>query len=279
MARRQEGAAQTQRGRSRRSVTQGAEGRRAPPHRRRGRDSRSAATSGGTSSRRARATTRPPLRASRWTPRISSTCSIRQGRPRSPRESCTRRRATSSASRRRTTTSSTSSPTRCTGARPTSAGSRATATSSTARWRMATTGVIFEGVPNYPNAERWWEIIERYKVDILYTAPTAIRSHMKWGPEHADKARPLVAAPPRQRRRADQSRGVDLVPRAHRREPHADRRHLVADGDGNDHDHAASRVSRRRSPARRRSRSPVSRRRSSARAARRSARAAAATSC
>jgi acetyl-CoA synthetase len=49
----------------------------------------------------------------------------------------------------------------------------------------ATTGVIFEGVPNYPNAERWWEIIERYKVDILYTAPTAIRSHMKWGPEHA----------------------------------------------------------------------------------------------
>jgi acetyl-CoA synthetase len=49
----------------------------------------------------------------------------------------------------------------------------------------ATTSVIFEGVPNYPNAERWWEIIERHKVDILYTAPTAIRSHMKWGPEHA----------------------------------------------------------------------------------------------
>src|SRR5881227_2820190 len=50
-----------------------------------------------------------------------------------------------------------------------------------------TTGVIYEGVPNFPNAERWWEIIERYKVDILYTAPTAIRSHMKWGPEHAEK--------------------------------------------------------------------------------------------
>src|SRR5437870_1902435 len=50
-----------------------------------------------------------------------------------------------------------------------------------------TTGVIYEGVPNYPSAERWWEIIERYKVDILYTAPTAIRSHMKWGPEHAQK--------------------------------------------------------------------------------------------
>jgi acetyl-CoA synthetase len=50
-----------------------------------------------------------------------------------------------------------------------------------------TTGVIYEGVPNYPNPERWWQIIERYRVDILYTAPTAIRSHMKWGPEHAQK--------------------------------------------------------------------------------------------
>jgi acetyl-CoA synthetase len=46
---------------------------------------------------------------------------------------------------------------------------------------------MYEGVPNYPNPERWWEIVERYKVDILYTAPTAIRSHMKWGPEHAEK--------------------------------------------------------------------------------------------
>jgi acetyl-CoA synthetase len=50
-----------------------------------------------------------------------------------------------------------------------------------------TTGIIYEGVPNYPSPERWWEIVERYKVDILYTAPTAIRSHMKWGPEHAEK--------------------------------------------------------------------------------------------
>jgi acetyl-CoA synthetase len=50
-----------------------------------------------------------------------------------------------------------------------------------------TTGVIYEGVPNYPDKDRWWAIVERYKVDILYTAPTAIRSHMKWGPEHAQK--------------------------------------------------------------------------------------------
>ena len=46
---------------------------------------------------------------------------------------------------------------------------------------------MYEGVPDYPDRDRWWAIVERYKVDILYTAPTAIRSHMKWGREHADK--------------------------------------------------------------------------------------------
>src|SRR5437588_163507 len=50
-----------------------------------------------------------------------------------------------------------------------------------------TTGIIYEGVPNYPDKDRWWDIIERYKVDVLYTAPTAIRTHMKWGPEYAKK--------------------------------------------------------------------------------------------
>jgi acetyl-CoA synthetase len=50
-----------------------------------------------------------------------------------------------------------------------------------------TTGVLYEGVPDYPERDRWWAIVERYKVDILYTAPTAIRAHMKWGPEHAQK--------------------------------------------------------------------------------------------
>jgi acetyl-CoA synthetase len=49
------------------------------------------------------------------------------------------------------------------------------------------TGVIYEGTPDYPSWERWWEIIERYKVSILYTAPTAIRAHMKHGAQHAQK--------------------------------------------------------------------------------------------
>jgi len=50
-----------------------------------------------------------------------------------------------------------------------------------------TTGVLYEGTPDFPDKDRWWAIVERYKVDVLYTAPTAIRTHMKWGPEFAEK--------------------------------------------------------------------------------------------
>jgi acetyl-CoA synthetase len=45
----------------------------------------------------------------------------------------------------------------------------------------ATTGILYEGAPDTPSWERWWEIIEEYKVTILYTAPTAIRAFMKQG--------------------------------------------------------------------------------------------------
>jgi acetyl-CoA synthetase len=48
------------------------------------------------------------------------------------------------------------------------------------------TSVIYEGTPDFPDKSRWWDLVERYGVTILYTAPTAIRAHMKWGPEHAD---------------------------------------------------------------------------------------------
>ncbi len=43
------------------------------------------------------------------------------------------------------------------------------------------TQVIYEGTPDSPHQGRWWEIIQKYKVSILYTAPTAIRTCMKWG--------------------------------------------------------------------------------------------------
>ncbi len=46
------------------------------------------------------------------------------------------------------------------------------------------TSVFYEGSPDFPERDRWWEIIARYKVSILYTAPTAIRTFMKWGDEH-----------------------------------------------------------------------------------------------
>jgi acetyl-CoA synthetase len=49
----------------------------------------------------------------------------------------------------------------------------------------ATTGVLYEGTPDSPTWERWWQIIEEYKVSILYCAPTAIRAHMKQGPQYA----------------------------------------------------------------------------------------------
>jgi acetyl-CoA synthetase len=44
-----------------------------------------------------------------------------------------------------------------------------------------TTGVMYEGAPDWPDKDRWWSIVETYGVSILYTAPTAIRAFMRWG--------------------------------------------------------------------------------------------------
>ena len=49
------------------------------------------------------------------------------------------------------------------------------------------TSVMYEGAPDYPGRDVWWEIVERYGVTILYTAPTAIRACMKWGAEYPDR--------------------------------------------------------------------------------------------
>jgi acetyl-CoA synthetase len=48
------------------------------------------------------------------------------------------------------------------------------------------TSVLYEGTPNYPREDRFWEIVARYGVTQLYTAPTAIRAFMKWGRQHPD---------------------------------------------------------------------------------------------
>jgi acetyl-CoA synthetase len=47
-----------------------------------------------------------------------------------------------------------------------------------------TTGLMYEGSPDWPEKDRWWAMIEKYRVSILYTAPTAIRAFMKWGEKY-----------------------------------------------------------------------------------------------
>jgi acetyl-CoA synthetase len=49
------------------------------------------------------------------------------------------------------------------------------------------TVVMYEGAPDYPDRDRYWQIIEKYGVTVLYTAPTAIRSFMRWGREHPNR--------------------------------------------------------------------------------------------
>jgi acetyl-CoA synthetase len=50
-----------------------------------------------------------------------------------------------------------------------------------------TTSVMYEGAPDYPDKDVWWDIVERYKVNILYCAPTAIRACIKWGVQYPER--------------------------------------------------------------------------------------------
>ena len=104
------------------------------------------------------------------------------------------------------------------------------------------TSVMYEGTPDFPDKDRWWEIDRALRRDDpLHGADGDPRAH-EVGAGARRGARPLVAAAARLGRRADQSGGVDLVPRAHRRRALPDRRHLVADRDRDDPDHAAARA-------------------------------------
>jgi len=49
------------------------------------------------------------------------------------------------------------------------------------------TTVMFEGIPNYPDSSRWWQIVDKYKINIFYTAPTALRALMKEGADPVKK--------------------------------------------------------------------------------------------
>ena len=74
-----------------------------------------------------------------------------------------------------------------TGVPPTSAGSPAIVTSFTVRLAAGATVFMYEGAPNSPAEDRFWDLIERHKITILYTAPTAIRAFIKWGDQHVEK--------------------------------------------------------------------------------------------
>ena len=99
---------------------------------------------------------------------------------------------------------------------------------------------MYEGAPDTPHQGRWWEMIEKYKINILYTAPTAIRTFIKWGDPWVDKY-DLSSL------RLLGTVGEGINPEAwmwyHRKiggRALPDRRHLVADGDGRDHDDPAA---------------------------------------
>jgi len=49
------------------------------------------------------------------------------------------------------------------------------------------TSLMYEGTPDFPQPDRWWSLVENYKVTIIYTSPTAIRMHMKFGVQWAQK--------------------------------------------------------------------------------------------
>ena len=73
------------------------------------------------------------------------------------------------------------------------------------------TSLMYEGTPDYPDRDRFWSVIDKYGVNIFYTAPTAIRTFMRWGTELPATPFACELAASRHRRRAHQSRGLDLV--------------------------------------------------------------------
>ena len=109
---------------------------------------------------------------------------------------------------------------------------------------------MFESIPTYPDAGRYWRMVDDLGVNIFYTAPTAIRAIARAGDEWVKRYLAQEPAHPGHGRRADQPRGLALVPRRGGRGALRGRRHLVADRDRRHPDHAAAGRHARRSPAR-----------------------------
>jgi len=52
---------------------------------------------------------------------------------------------------------------------------------------LGMTSFLYEGAPAFPEADRWWSMIEKHKISVLYTSPTAVRAHMRLGEQHPQK--------------------------------------------------------------------------------------------
>ena len=206
------------------------------------------------SGRGAPSTRRRPSR-----PRTRSSSSTPRAPPASRRASCTPAAATSPRSRPRTRRSSTCTPRpTSTGARPTSAGSPVTATSSTARSPTVPPRCSTKAPPTPRIRAAGGSSSRSTGVDPLHRAHRDPLLHEARARDPR-RVRSLEPARAGQRRRTDQPRGVDLVPRCHRRRPRADRRHLVADRDRRRSWSARCRASRSPSRAARRCRCRASR--------------------
>ena len=103
---------------------------------------------------------------------------------------------------------------------------------------LGATSFMYEGAPTYPYPNRWWSMIEKYGITILYTAPTAIRGLMRFGeawPNRHDLSSLRLAG---HRRRADQPRSLAVVSPRHRQGALPDHGYLVADRNRHLYDHA-----------------------------------------
>ena len=106
---------------------------------------------------------------------------------------------------------------------------------------VGATSFMYEGAPTYPYPNRWWSMVEKYGINVLYTAPTAIRGLMRFGEAWANRHDLSSLAPAGDRRRTDQSRSLALVLPRYRQGTLPNHGHLVADRDGHVYDHAPAR--------------------------------------
>ena len=59
---------------------------------------------------------------------------------------------------------------------------------------LGATSFMYEGAPTFPYPNRWWSMVEKYGINVLYTAPTAIRGLMRFGEAVAQPPRPVYPA-------------------------------------------------------------------------------------